>query len=204
MKIAIVGVGNIGAGLGRAWSHKGHQVVFGVRDPNDTKAISAATGAGGSARTIAEAIDGSEVVALALPFGAVEEVLRAAGSIPGRIIIDCTNPGGAIFPAGVTSPAEFVATLAPEARVVKSFNAQGAENLSVPRYGSETASNFYCGDDSAAKGVVRQLASDVGFDPIDAGPLKNARLLEAATVLWLAASRSLGTRRVAFRMVRKS
>src|SRR5258708_1957513 len=65
------------------------------------------------------------------------------------------------------------------------------------------ATNFYCCDDDAARGVVRQLVADVGFDPVDVGPLKNARLLESATLLWFAASRALGTRRVAFRVLRE-
>jgi predicted dinucleotide-binding enzyme len=102
----------------------------------------------------------------------------------------------------VGSGGELVAKLAAGARGETSFNAQGAENIANPHYAGVVASNFYCGDDEAAKTTVRSLIADVGFDPIDAGPMKNARLLEAATLLWFAGTRALGSRRVAFRMLR--
>jgi NADPH-dependent F420 reductase len=204
MKITIVGAGRIGEGLGRAWASKEHDVVFAVRDVDDPKAKAAVEATGGRARaaTIGTAAREADVVVLAVPFGAIEGVLAGLGAMTGKILIDCTNPIGATLPPGVASGAEVVANLAPDTRVVKAFNAQGAENIADPRYGGIAATNFYCGDDVAAKEVVRGLVADVGFDPIDAGPLKNARLLEAATLLWFAASRALGTRRAAFRVLR--
>jgi predicted dinucleotide-binding enzyme len=143
------------------------------------------------------------VVALAAPFGAIPGILEAGRSWAGKILIDCTNPVGSPLPSDVGSAAEIVAKLANGARVVKSFNTQGAESIFDPKYGDEAASNFYCGDDDEAKKVVRGLIADVGFDPIDAGPLRNARLLESAAMLWMAVSRTLGTRHVAFRLLRR-
>jgi predicted dinucleotide-binding enzyme len=204
MKIAIIGAGNVGGALGRAWSSAGHEVLFAVRNPSDPKAQAAVAGAGGRARAVPidAAVHEAEAIVLAVPFGAVASVLEGAGPLAGKILVDCTNPVGVALPPDASSGAELVARLAPGARVVKSFNAQGAENIAHPRYGSESATNFYCGDDDAAKQAVRKLVLDVGFDPIDAGPLKNARLLEAATLLWFAVSRTLETRHTAFRILR--
>jgi 8-hydroxy-5-deazaflavin:NADPH oxidoreductase len=205
MKIAIIGAGNVGGSLGRAWSAKGHDVVFASRDTNEPKTQAALAATSGRARAakVDDAVRDAEVVVLAVPFEAVESALKSAGPMTGKILIDCTNPVGVALPAGVASGAEHVSKLAPGARVAKAFNSQGAENIARPRYGDTAATNFYCCDDDAARGVVRQLVADVGFDPVDVGPLKNARLLEAATLLWFAASRTLGTRRVAFRVLRE-
>jgi 8-hydroxy-5-deazaflavin:NADPH oxidoreductase len=85
--------------------------------------------------------------------------------------------------------------------VVKSFSAQGAENLAHPVHDGVPASNFYCGDDAAAKAVVKQLIEDVGFEAVDAGPLTSARYLEPITMLWISMSRTLG-RQFAFKVLR--
>jgi predicted dinucleotide-binding enzyme len=205
MRIAIIGAGNIGSGLARAWSQKGHDIALGVRHPNEPKTLAAVARTDSRARPMTPdaAVKEGEIAVLAIPFGAVAATLEALGNLTGKIVIDCTNPVGVTLPPGVASGAELVARLAPGALVVKSFNAQGAENIASPRYANEVASNFYCGDDDGAKRVVRGLIEDVGFDPVDVGPLKNARLIEAAAQLWFAASRALGTRRVAFRILRE-
>ena len=85
----------------------------------------------------------------------------------------------------------------------KSFNAQGAENLENPSYDGVPSTNFFCGDDAEGRKVMKQLVEDVGFDAMDAGPLKNARLLEPLMLLWVASSKALGTRDLAFRVVRR-
>ena len=84
-----------------------------------------------------------------------------------------------------TSAAEMVAGWAPSARVVKSFNTIGAPCLGNTKFGSETADGFYCGDDAEAKKTVHQLNADVDLNPVDVGPLKNARLLEPLAMLWI-------------------
>src|SRR4030095_16595432 len=106
----------------------------------------------------------------------------------GKIVIDCTNavmPGFALKYGHTTSAAEELQKKLPKAHVFKSFNAQGAENLSNPVYGDIRASNFFCGNDARGKELIRKLVEDAGFDPIDAGELKNARLLEPLMVLWI-------------------
>jgi len=204
--VAILGHGHIGAGLGHAWARAGHDVVFGARNPEDAAlaALCAATGA--RAATVAAATDGADVVALAVPYGALDDVLAAAGPLTGAVVIDCTNavgPGMTLRLGHTTSAAEALQARLPDARVVKSFNAQGAENLANPVYPLGVASNFYCGDDADARAVVRRLVADVGFDPVDTGPLKNARYLEPLMLLWVSAAQALATRDLAFRLLRR-
>jgi hemoglobin len=204
VRIAILGAGRVGGSLGLAWAAKGHDVIFAARHVDDAKVGAAVAATGGRARSLSvnEAVVDADVVVLALPFESIDEALEGTGALFGKVVIDCTNPGAAPLPPGVGSGAEHVARLLPEARVTKAFNAQGAENNAEPRYGEAVATNFYCGDDKPAKEVVRQLVRDVGFDPVDVGPLQNARLLESAARLWFAASGALGTRRVAFCVLR--
>ena len=85
----------------------------------------------------------------------------------------------------------------------KSFNAQGAENLANPIYDGVRATNFFCGDDVEGKQIVHGLVEDVGFEAIDAGGLSAARLLEPLMLLWMASSRALGTRDIAFKLLRR-
>ena len=91
----------------------------------------------------------------------------------------------------------------PGALVVKSFNSQGAETLADPVYGGLAASGFFCGDDAGAKRIVADLIADVGLEPVDVGPLRQARWLEALTLLWLSAAATGGSRDIAFRLLRR-
>lgn len=205
MNIAIIGSGNIGGGLARAWRKRDHQVTFGARDPADAELATLCSQIGARAATVADAIAGADVVVLALPAKAIDE-LAAANSFQGKVVIDCTNnvaPGMQLAFGHTTSWAEQVAAKLPGARVVKSFNAQGAENLADPVYQGVRASNWYCGDDAAAKKMVHQLVEDVGFEAVDAGALSAARLLEPLMLLWMASSRSVGSRDVAFKLLRR-
>jgi 8-hydroxy-5-deazaflavin:NADPH oxidoreductase len=205
MEIAIIGSGNIGAGLARAWREHGHAVTFGARDPGDAKLGALTSELGARAATIAEAVAGAEVVVLAMPARAADEV-AAAASFDGKLVIDCTNlvgPGMTLVHGHTTSWAEELAKKLPGARVFKSFNAQGAENLANPVYDGVRATNFFCGDDAEGKRIVRQLVEEVGFEAIDAGGLSAARLLEPLMVLWISCSRSLGSRDIAFKVLRR-
>jgi 8-hydroxy-5-deazaflavin:NADPH oxidoreductase len=206
MHIAIIGSGHIGGGLGRAWAAKNHEVVFGAREPGDPDLKVLLDETGAKAATIADSVRGAEAVVFAMPYGALDDVLASAGDLAGKIVIDCTNavvPGMHLKYGHTTSAAEELQKRIPKARVVKSFNAQGAENLRDPVYAGVAASNFHCGDDAAARAVVGQLVADIGFEAIDAGVLENARLLEPLMLLWMAASRSLGTRDLAFKVLRR-
>lgn len=103
-----------------------------------------------------------------------------------------------------TSAGEAVAGWARGARVVKALNSTGAGNMTDPRYGGERASMFLCGDDGPAKATVSELVRGLGFDVVDAGPLRNARLLEPLAMLWITLAYGLGNGpNIAFRLLRR-
>lgn len=211
MRIAILGAGNVGGALGRLWAAKGHEVMFGVRDPKDPKLQELLKSAGGKAKagSVKEAAAFGEVVALATPWPATQEAIRSAGDLAGKIVVDCTNPlapdlSGLVI-GTMNSAGEEVARWAKGARVVKAFNTIGAANFGNPKFGSESASMFICGDDAAAKSAVGKLAAELGFDVVDAGPLTSARLLEPLAMLWihLAYQQGLGPTSHAFKLLRR-
>jgi hypothetical protein len=191
MRIAVIGAGNVGGTLGAAWAGRGHEVTFGVRDPRAPKIQELVARSGGRARvaSVREAVTGADVVLLATPWDATQDAIRNAGSLDGKILIDATNPlkpdlsGMAV--GHTTSAGEEVARWAPGARVVKAFNTIGAHLMTSPRFGDRSASMFLCGDDVAAKQTVSDLAAALGFDPVDCGPLTQARLLEPLAMLWI-------------------
>lgn len=205
MKIGIIGAGNVGGALGQLWAGRGHDVCFGVRDPNSSRAPS---GAHMSKSSVADAARHGELVVFATPWGATLDAVRAAGDLDGRIVVDTTNP---LLPqlAGLavgltTSAAEEIARAAPGARVVKCFNNIGAQNFANPKFGSETASMFMCGDDAAAKAIVSGLGAELGFDMVDAGPLTQARLLEPLAMLWISLAYQRGfSPNIGFKLLRR-
>ncbi|EEF62268.1 NADPH-dependent F420 reductase [Pedosphaera parvula] len=195
MNIAMIGAGNVGGTLGSRWAKNGHKVTFGVRNLGDAK-VQKAVGAGGAnakAASIADAVKGSEVVVLTVPWEGTQAAIQSAGNLNGKILIDCTNPvimGAEGLQKGLvlghtTSAGEQVADWAKGAKVVKAFNTTGAGNMANPNYGSQKATMFICGDDASAKATVKQLSDELGFDTIDAGPLTAARLLEPTAMLWM-------------------
>ncbi|HEY9847093.1 MAG TPA: NADPH-dependent F420 reductase [Candidatus Caenarcaniphilales bacterium] len=210
MKIGIMGAGNVGSTLGRIWAQTGHAVVFGVRDPESDKVRSLLANMGSSAKTgtIAQAALHADVVALTVPWEAVPEVLQPASDLDGKILLDCTNPLIANQVTGSVnqsiSGGEQVAAWVPKAHVVKIFNTVGFESMADPQYGTEVATMFYAGDDAQAKSVAAQLAKEVGFDPIDVGPLSNAKFLESLTLLWgqLVYKQGMG-RNIALRLLKR-
>ena len=195
MKLGIIGAGNVGGTLGRILTQKGHEIVFGVRDPQSAKVQAVVESTGGKARTasVLEAASHGEVLILATPWNATQEAIASAGNLTGKIIIDATNPIE-MTPAGLaagltigytTSAAEEIAKWAPGALIVKAFNNIGASCFENLQFGSQTATAFICGDDVEAKKIVTNVAQDIGFEVIDAGDLKQARLLEPLGMLWI-------------------
>jgi predicted dinucleotide-binding enzyme len=197
MNIAIIGAGNVGGALGKSWAKAGHRIIFGVRDPKTgkTRPPLAEIGAAATSVAVPDAVQLADVLVLATPWNSVPDAIRAMGDVKGKIIIDCTNPlflnaeGSLSLSVGsTTSGAEEVARLADGARVAKAFNTYGWENFAdahYPGYGELKPVMFYCSDDDEAKGVVEQLATDLGFDPVDTGGLGMARSLEPLALLWI-------------------
>jgi 8-hydroxy-5-deazaflavin:NADPH oxidoreductase len=208
MKIAIIGTGSVGSALGSGFAKAGHEVVFGVRDPAKPEVGKLVEETGARAASVAAAASDAEVVVLAMPWGAAQDVIKTAGGLSGKIVFDCINPLNATFSGLDTgdspSAAQQVAAWAPGARVVKVFNTTGAGNMADPHYGGDRATMLYCGDDQGAKEVAAKLAGDLGFEPVDAGPLSAAYLLEHFAMLWihLAYGAGLG-RNIAFKLMRR-
>ena len=195
MKIGIIGAGNVGGTLGRILVKKGHEIVFGVRDPQSAKVQETVGSTGGKARSagIKEAAEFGEVSILATPWNGTQEAIAQAGDLTGKIIIDATNPIE-LTPAGLaagltvghtTSAAEEIAKWATGASVVKAFNNIGASCFENPQFGTQTATAFICSDSAEAKKIVANLVEEIGFEAIDAGDLKQARLLEPVGMLWI-------------------
>jgi predicted dinucleotide-binding enzyme len=189
LNIAIIGNGNVGAALGQALGRCGHQIIFGVRSP--------APGASNES-TIPEAIRESHATILAVPFTAVTDVIKSAGDLSGKVLIDATNPlgmidGGLGLTMGYsTSGAEQIAALAPGARVFKAFNQTGFENMADALPYAAQPVMFVAGDDPNGKQAVISLVSDAGFDAVDLGGLRQARLLEPLAMLWIELARKRG------------
>ncbi len=191
MKIAILGTGGVGAALGARWAGACHEVAFGSRQPLSEKVLEVVEKCGTAARAMspAQAIDQAEAILLAVPWSVARQTLVELGDLRGRTVIDCTNP---LLPdlSGIelghsTSAAEQLAAAAPSARIVKAFNTASVRVMNDPLFGEQRATMFYCGDDAAAKTVVHQLITDIGFEPADAGPLSSARYLEPLAMLYI-------------------
>jgi predicted dinucleotide-binding enzyme len=207
MKIGIIGTGNVGGTLGTCWARKGHQVMFGARDLADTKLQRLLTRSDATASTVQDAAAFGDVVVIAVPWPATEEAIQNAGKLSGKILLDCTNPittWPRIAMGNGISGGEQVGQWAGGAAVVKIFNTTSYANMANPNYGSEPVTMFYAADDSSAKVTASQLASDLGFDPVDAGPLANSRFLEMIASFWgvLAFEQKLGLE-IAFRLLRR-
>ena len=184
MRIAIIGAGNVGGGLGAAFAAVGHEVVFGVRDPASPKTEAALGGVPGSrAASPADAVDGADLIVFALRWNAVPATIAGLPSLAGRVVIDTINRFDG-DPARSTT--QDLADLLPGARLVKAFNTIGFENLATARTRRVPAAMFVAGDDADAKRVVMDLAGELGFVPEDAGGLANAKSLEHMVRVWLA------------------
>ncbi len=187
MRIAIIGNGQVGSALSGALTRAGHIVTFGSRDPQ-----------GDNERSIAVAVTTAEVTILAVPFAAVKDVAEAAGGFAGKIVIDATNPLGmsddglGLTQGFTTSGAEQIAALAPEAKVFKTFNQTGFENMADARAYASRPVMFVAGDDAESRPLVLALVDNAGFEAIDLGNLSKARLLEPLAMLWIELARKRG------------
>ncbi len=190
MKIGILGGGNVGGALGVSWTAKGHEVFYGVRNPESPEMAEILAKSGGSAHagSATEAAAFGDVIVNALPWPATKDVLTAL-PLAGKVLLDCSNPllpGLSGLEVGTTSSGgEKVAEWAKGAKVAKVFNTTGFGNMEDPVYQGAAILMFYCSDDGDARRVAAMLAADTGFEPVDAGPLANSRLLEPYALLWI-------------------
>jgi hypothetical protein len=187
MDIAIIGAGNVGRALATSFIRAGHQVTLSARD-GDRLARTAAELGARAASSNADAVRGADVVVLAVPFAAAEQVAREVGpEATGRVVVDVTNPVAPTFDRlateGGPSAAERIQSWLPAAHVVKAFNTLFASIQVDPAVEGEPADALVAADDEEARQAVLELARSAGFRPIDAGPLARARYLEAMAFL---------------------
>ena len=192
MQIVIIGAGNVGAALGKGWAQCGHNIVYGVKDPDDPKYASVKADAGNARMaSVAEAASLDGTIVLAVPWDAVPDVLAECGDLGGRVLIDATNPltfndAGLSLAIGFsTSGGEEVARLAHGAFVFKTMNQVGYKVMRDAHGYPASPVMFVAGEDADRKPIVLSLVSDLGFNAIDAGPLNRARLLEPYAMLWI-------------------
>jgi hypothetical protein len=188
MPVAIIGAGAVGATLGQAWLKHGQDVIWGVRDPADPKYAALPKE---RLKAPAEAVKEAEMVVIATPWSATPAAVKSLGSLAGKIVIDCTNPlamgcdGLQLVLGFDTSAGEQVASWAPGAFVFKTLNTTGASNMAKAAEYPVKPLMLVAGDEAARKAVVMELVGMLGFEPVDAGPLKNARLLEPFAMVWI-------------------
>ena len=165
-KVGIIGDGNVGSALRRGLERAGY----------DVRAVGKAPG------QVKETGQWADVVMLAVPYGAIDDAVAELGNgINGKTLLDVTNALTAdmnLASGCTTSGAEALQQKARGAKVVKAFNTQFAEHMDSGAVGGQQLTTFVAGDDATAKAQVIQMARDIGFDVVDAGPLQNARLLE--------------------------
>lgn len=188
IKIGILGTGNVANSLSRGFSKCGYSVMLGSRDPAGAKKKLGELPNGVTVGSLKDAARFGDVLFTAVPYTAVRETVQSIGieNLSGKVIVDNTNVLTPNFEWAVgfsTSGAEELAKLVPGARVVKAFNTVFAQNMSEGKVGKHNLTVFAAGDDSNSKKVVMELAEDLGFETVDAGPLKSARYLEPMGLL---------------------
>ena len=179
----------MGSTLGRLFAAAGHHVAFSYsRDPAKLERLARSAGPRARAALPADAVRDADVVVLTVLWQHVPRVLRAAGNMRGKVLIDCTNPltksDDALAIGHRNSGGEIVARRARGAHVVKAFNAVPSELLRAgTRVLSEQPAACYCSDSDKAKRVVVRLIKQIGYEPVDCGALSTARYLEPLAML---------------------
>jgi 8-hydroxy-5-deazaflavin:NADPH oxidoreductase len=181
MKVGIIGKGNVGTSIGAALTAKGVDVKFGHRDPKEP---------------VTEAAKWGEIIILAVPYGAIDNVIKEIGSLAdGKIVIDVTNAiaeNGELAIGFSVSAAEELQKKIPKSFVVKAFNTVFAKNQRTGKIGENQLTLFVAGDNQKAKETVMQLGKDMKFDVVDVGSLKVARYLEPMAMLLINLGYGLG------------
>jgi len=191
MRIGILGSGLMGAKLGTIFARAGHEVVFSyARTEQKLKTLARRAGANARAGALAEAAREADALLLAVHWSRVDDVLKQAGDLSGKVIVSCSLPMNKddtrLVVARTSSGAEALAKKVRKAAVVSTFGTVPSEVLfdvfAAKRRRRRRPSLLHCGDDPDAKDVAARLIRDAGFEPVDAGPLRIARYLEPFTL----------------------
>jgi 8-hydroxy-5-deazaflavin:NADPH oxidoreductase len=191
MRVGILRSGLMGAKLGTPFARAGHDVVFSYAR-SEGKLTRLAREAHGTARAVTprDAALDADALILAVHWSRLDDVLYQAGDLSGKVIVSCSLPmnddNTGLIVAHTSSGSEMLAKRLPKARIVSPFNTVPSKVLFgvfEARRRAAKPSLVYCGDDSNSKQVAAQLIRDVGFDPVNAGPLRIARYTEPFALL---------------------
>jgi predicted dinucleotide-binding enzyme len=191
MRVGILGSGLMGGKLGALFARTGHEVVFSyARSKEKLKRLARDAQGNAQAGTPREAAQDADAILLAVHWSRIDDVLKQTGDLSGKVIVTCSLPMNAdntdLVVVHTSSGAEELARMIPKARVVSAFGTVPSEVLFgvFEAKGNATKPSLvYCGDDSRSKGIAAELIRDVGFDPVDAGPLRIARYTEPFSLL---------------------
>lgn len=189
MKIGMIGSGNVGSALGQTWARAGHPVMFSSRHLEDDKRLATDIGANARAGTPREAAEFGDVLVFAVPYGALPELGEALrDSIKGKVVIDACNP----FPRRDGEIAErarekgaglMSAELLPGARIVRAFNAVGADRMAQAHEEPGRVGMPIAGDDEEALDIASTLIREIGYEPVRIGGLEMGKYLMPGTPL---------------------
>jgi len=192
VKVTIIGAGNMARGIGTRVVSGGNELELVARNRQAAEELAGEIGG-----SVGDGVSG-DVVVLAVPYGAVDDVISTHGdALRGKVVVDITNPvdwstfDGLVTPSD-SSAAEEIAKQAPAAHVVKAFNTAFAPTVAAGQVAGQPLDVFLAGDDADAKEKVASVVEAGGMRPLDVGPLKRARQLEQLGFLHITAQEPLG------------
>ena len=189
--LCVLGTGNVGRTLAGALASTGRSVVVGTRDPGRPDLVAWADSAGVELATPEAAATAGDVVILAVAFNAISSVLASTGSaLNDKVVVDVTNPlrftDRLELAIGFDdSGGDQVQRRAAASRVVKAFNTIGYELMDRRDPSVSPATLFIATDHDDARAAAIDLATALGWEVHDAGPLRSARLTEPLAMLWI-------------------
>ncbi|KTG26595.1 NADPH-dependent F420 reductase [Haloferax profundi] len=192
MDIGILGAGRLGGTVAQLFVEAGHHVaIANTSGPDSLEDLSETFGSSLDAVVPEQAVEFGDVVFLAVPFRR-RQSLPDADTFADKVVVDAMNPyteNFHVIDLGDRTSSEVVASQLSDARVVKAFNTIYWETLrdfGHPELDeSERFAIFLAGDDAEAKAVVAELIRDIGFGPVDVGPLvSGGSLLEPGAALY--------------------
>jgi 8-hydroxy-5-deazaflavin:NADPH oxidoreductase len=212
MTVGIIGSGVVGQALGKGFASRGHAVRLGTREPERDELQQWAAETEGDAAVVPneEAASSGDLLVLATGWSGTENAIRLAGPehFRGKVVIDVTNPLDSsqgmpprLALGHTDSGGEQVQRWLPGARVVKAFNIVNASLMVDPEIPGGPPTMFIASDDEAARGEVRAICEDFGWEVIDLGPMQMARYLEPLAMVWIAHAVRIGTWTHAFKML---
>lgn len=187
MKIGILGgTGRMGRGLAESYARRGHDICLGSRSPGQARTVASEIEGEVRGGSLLETARDSDLLVVAVPFGVAEETVRSLAEVlADKIVVDITNPFGAITPGRIAA-VEVHASAVPSARWVAAYKTTFWKTLGQPTDSAGvTRDVLVCSDDRPAGQTVMDLIASTGFRPIDCGCLENARAVDLMVPLML-------------------